>query len=60
MRFPCRFDASARNGQVLDAELPKYLSPLGWEHINLTGDYQWRGMRLAQGKFRPLRIQNTA
>jgi hypothetical protein len=19
-----------------------YLSPLGWEHINLTGDYLWR------------------
>jgi hypothetical protein len=27
-------DASARNGQVLDAELLKYLSPLGWEQIN--------------------------
>jgi hypothetical protein len=49
-------DASTRNGQVLDVELLKYLSPLGWEHINLTGDYQWRGKRLAQGRFRPLRI----
>lgn len=28
------------NGQALDPELLKYLSPLGWEHINLTGDYQ--------------------
>lgn len=28
----------ARNGQALDLELLKYLSPLGWEHINLTGD----------------------
>ena len=36
----------------------KYLSPLGWEHINLTGDYQWKGNRLAQGRFRPLRIPN--
>jgi hypothetical protein len=34
----------------------KYLSPLGREHINLTGDYQRRGKRLAQGRFRPLRI----
>jgi len=53
-------DASARNGQVVDAELLKYLSPLGWEHINLTGDYQWRGKRLAQDRFRPLRIPNPA
>ena len=53
-------DASARNGQFLNAELLKYLSPLGWEHINLTGDYQWQGKRLAQGRFRPLRIPNPA
>jgi Tn3 transposase DDE domain len=33
-------DASARNGQFLNADLLKYLSPLGSEHINLTGDYQ--------------------
>jgi TnpA family transposase len=49
---------STRNGQALDPELFKYLSPLGWEHINLTGDYQWKGTRLAQGKFRPLRSAN--
>ena len=23
-------------------EFLKYFSPLGWEHINLTGDYVWR------------------
>jgi hypothetical protein len=27
-----------------------------WEHINLTGDYQWRNAaRLRKSKFRPLR-----
>jgi TnpA family transposase len=52
--------ASARNGSLVDPELLQYLSPLGWEHINLTGDYQWRGNRLAQGKFRALRIPNAA
>ncbi|EQD58773.1 TnpA transposase, partial [mine drainage metagenome] len=26
----------------MDEELLQYLSPLGWEHINLTGDYLWR------------------
>jgi hypothetical protein len=33
------------------------LGPLGWEHINLTGDYQWKGKRPPQGRFRPLRAQ---
>ncbi|EAS7365009.1 hypothetical protein EGB00_25100, partial [Salmonella enterica] len=23
----------------MDGELLQFLSPLGWEHINLTGDY---------------------
>ncbi len=23
-------------------EYLRYLSPLGWEHINLTGDYIWK------------------
>ena len=44
------------HGQEVDDSLPQHLSPLGWEHINLTGDYIWRQSRaLAQGKFRPLR-----
>ena len=38
-----------------DAALLQYLSPLGWEHINLTGDYLWRSTRIGSGKFRPLR-----
>ncbi|MGH8805225.1 MAG: hypothetical protein ACREXN_10805 [Polaromonas sp.] len=33
----------------------QYLSPLGWEHINLTGDYAWRQRRkVEQAKFRPV------
>jgi hypothetical protein len=41
--------------EVDDSLLP-YLSPLGWEHINLTDHCIWRQSRkLAQGKFRPLR-----
>ncbi len=27
------------HGQAVDDALLQYLSPLGWEHINLTGDY---------------------
>ncbi len=29
-------------GQPFDESLLPHLSPLGWEHINLTGDYQWQ------------------
>nr|RIY05616.1 hypothetical protein D3W47_09900 [Deinococcus sp. RM] len=31
-----------RDGQDVPEELLTYLSPLGWEHIGLTGDYSWR------------------
>ncbi|KVU43891.1 hypothetical protein WK68_08645 [Burkholderia ubonensis] len=32
------------------------LSPLSWEHIDLTGDYVWQqNQKLQAGKFRPLR-----
>ncbi|WP_329798565.1 Tn3 family transposase, partial [Klebsiella quasipneumoniae] len=30
------------HGKPVDETLFQYLSPLGWEHINLTGDYLWR------------------
>ena len=44
------------NGQSVDENLLKHLCPLGWEHINLTGDYVWRRDKLVEkGKFRPLR-----
>ncbi len=32
-------------GKPVDGELLQFLSPLGWEHINLTGDYVWRQSR---------------
>ncbi len=48
-------------GQDIDAKLLPHLSPLGWEHINLTGDYGWHQNKLvAQGKFRPLRVLDEA
>ena len=44
------------HGKALDNTLLQYLSPLGWEHINLTGDYLWRSSaKVGAGKFRPLR-----
>ena len=44
------------HGQAVDDAQLQYLSPLGWEHINLTGDYLWRSSaKIGAGKFRPLR-----
>ena len=43
-------------GKDVDGTLLQHLSPLGWEHINLTGDYVWQQSRqVEQGHFRPLR-----
>ena len=45
----------ARSRQI-DRALLQHVSPLGWEHINLTGDYTWHtNKRVAKGGFRPLR-----
>ena len=44
------------NGHTVDDTLLQYVSPLGWEHINLTGDYLWRNnAKIGAGKFRLLR-----
>ena len=44
------------HGQAVNDAMLQYLSPLGWEHINLTGDYLWRSSaKIGAGKFRPLR-----
>ena len=44
------------NGHAVDETLLQYLSPLGWEHINLTGDDLWRssakvGARASSGRY---------
>ena len=49
-------NAIITNGKIIDNEHLQYLSPLGWEHINLTGDYLWKNrVKVGAGKFRPLR-----
>lgn len=48
-------------GHTVDDKLLQYLSPLGWEHINLNGDYLWRSnSKIGLGKFRPLRPLQSA
>lgn len=54
-------NAIRKQSQGFDEALLQYLLPLGWEHINLTGDYLWRNdVRIGIGKFRPLRPMQTA
>lgn len=47
--------ALREKGKLPDDGMLQFLSPLGWEHINLTGDYVWRQQRIAEGGFRELR-----
>lgn len=48
-------------GKPVDDALRHYLSPLGWEHINLTGDYVWRQrQKIDTGQFRSLRSIGNA
>src|SRR5579883_1322513 len=42
--IPSRWNRLSRRSKARNAgarRLPSHLSPLGWEHINLTGDYLW-------------------
>jgi hypothetical protein len=47
--------------RAFDSTLLQHVSPLGWEHTNLTGDYTWHtSKRVAKGGYRPLRPPSTA
>lgn len=49
------------SGKDVNESLLSHLSPLGWEHINLTGDYIWQqNKQVKKGKFRPLRALGEA
>ena len=45
-----------RSGQLADEALLKHVSPLGWAHINLTGDYEWDSGAAARSNARPLHL----
>lgn len=56
-----RATEALRTQEPVVEALLQYLSPLGWEHINLTGDYLWRSRSVpAQGRFRPIRLVPAA
>ena len=46
-------------GVVISNELLSHVAPLGWEHIALTGEYDWNAGKLTNG-LRPLRDVPTA
>jgi TnpA family transposase len=42
-------------GLAVPDEYRPHLSPLGWEHITITGTYRWKGVNRPWGRFHPLR-----
>jgi hypothetical protein len=49
-------DSLRRLGEYVPGELLAHLAPVGWQHINLTGDYLWDAdARIGPDGFRPLR-----
>ena len=52
-----------RKSEDVPDSLLAHLSPLGWEHVNLTGDYVWgveQSLSENNDGLRPLRIQADA
>jgi len=53
-------EALKKQGKEVNEDWYQYLSPLGWEHINLTGAYIWHESKnIQQGEFRPLRTMEN-
>ena len=52
-------DAALKSLQEKGTPIPEsflpHISPLGWEHITLTGTYYWNQVETSWGRFRPLR-----
>ena len=62
-RYLDRAVAALRQAEEVPDRLLAHLSPLGWEHVNLTGDYVWSPERTATENhdgLRPLRIMLEA
>ena len=50
-------DTLRKQGQTITDEQIQHLSPLRWEHINLTGDYIWENLLPeTTNTLRPLRF----
>jgi len=54
-------DALRNRGEDIPDALLAHLAPLGWQHINLTGDYLWNATsNRGPDGFRPLRTTTTS
>lgn len=54
-------DSLKRKDILLNQHLISHPFPLGWEHINLSGDYVCRkNLKLRQGKYRTLRSVDSS
>jgi TnpA family transposase len=49
-------DHLRHHGRIIPPEVLKHVSPLSWEHINLTGTYAWGEQPSLVDGFRPLRL----
>jgi TnpA family transposase len=46
-------------GMIISDEQLKHLAPIGWQHINLTGDYSWDfSQKSSLDKLRPLNVSS--
>ena len=53
-------DAMRQRGETVPDALLAHVAPLGWQHINLAGDYLWHAdATLNPDGFRPLRGANA-
>jgi len=53
-------DALRDQGESVPDDLLAHLAPLGWQHINLTGDYLWGpSHQFGSPTYRPLRLQRS-
>jgi TnpA family transposase len=53
-------DELRRGGEIVPDPLLAHLAPVGWQHINLSGDYLWDShSNLGPEGFRPLRTPAT-
>ena len=49
-------DYLRRKGRLPDPELLRHVSPLGWDHIILTGDFNWNSGAAERTNARPLHL----
>ena len=55
----CDVDLDAAELRIEDPTLLRHVSPLGWEHIVLTGDYDWNSGAAERTNARPLNLYPT-